>query len=88
MEKLCEIQVRKRSRSRDYFVSINYGDGKGWNCLLTSNEDKYTCDSEVQPMNYMAKQGWKMIKIFRDIDSDRYYRYEIFFKKNTHNKKK
>lgn len=86
IETFCEIVVRKIQRfGSRYSVEINYGDGNGWNNYKTKEGDDYTCDSQVEAMNYMSKQGWKMLKNYRDTDIDGNYVYSIIFKKDTTN---
>jgi len=69
--------------SEKYFVSINLGDGKGWNWLKNQANEEYTCDSQVEAMNYMSRQGWRMIKNFRDVENTGYYKYNILFRKEV-----
>jgi hypothetical protein len=84
-----DVQVHAPMRdslyiSLNYCVCINYGDGKGWNWLQTIDGKEYTCDSQAEAMNYMSKQGWKMIKNYIDSDLYTYYKYLILFKKDIY----
>ena len=45
-----------------YYIWIDYGDRKGWNWLKMKNGKFYKFDSFVEAINFMAKQGWKLIK--------------------------
>ncbi len=84
---VVSYSISKKDFGSDrYFVSINNGDGKGWNWLKTDDNIEYTCDSEVEAMNYMSRLGWRMIKTHRDTDHFKYYLYNIIFKKEIQSK--
>ncbi len=76
-----ESNISGNHVSDKYFVSINYGDGKGWGWLKTHSDVEYTCDSQVEAMNYMSRQGWNMIKDYRSSDYYNNFKYDIVFRK-------
>ena len=64
-----------------YYIWIDYGDRKGWNWLKMKNGKFYKFDSFVEAINFMAKQGWKLIKIFWGKDSKYNEMCDILFSK-------